>query len=331
MVFLQHGLLDSSYAWVCNFADQSFAFMLADAGYDVWMGNNRGTTWSKRHTTLDTSSHAFWTFSWDDMAAHDMPSQLRYVLDTTGVQTLSYAGHSEGTIQAFSGFTLPANAWLLERVDVFIALAPVAYVSHLSSPVFNVLAGVDLAYLLNLFGSNEFLPTDTIITKLAPGLCDLLPTGCAVMLELIAGQSNNLNTSRISVYASQTPAGTSTQNMVQWTEGTKEDKFSMYDYGCGLFSCANKEHYGQKTPPLYDLSAMTVPVALYSGTADSLADPTDVARLRQELPAGGIVADVVVAGFAHLDFTWGVDANRLVYAPAMEVIEQAKAGKFQAL
>ena len=92
-VLLQHGLLDASHTWVINQPSESLGvsataihlqersnwylqFILADAGYDVWLGNNRGNTYSNQNVNYTTTDKQFWEFSWDEMALLDLPAQI---------------------------------------------------------------------------------------------------------------------------------------------------------------------------------------------------------------------------------------------------------------
>jgi len=310
VVLLQHGLLDSSYTWVCNFPGMSLAFILADAGYDVWMGNNRGTTYSKHHRHFKTHSEEFWNFTYDEMALYDTPNTIEYILNLTGHSELAYVGHSEGTIQMFAMPTFRPD--IASKIAFFGGLAPIAYVHHQKSPLLKLMAALDVANVFELFGVKQFLPGIYVVNKIAPDLCKTIPEGCDDALVLLCGPTKDINASRIQVYVSETPADTSVKNMLHWSQGVKHEGFKRFDYGS---KAKNEAIYGpgHSEPPSYNLSAVTMPLGLYSGTTDWLADARDVEALKQALPKGVVKQDVVVDGFAHLDFTWGMHANSSVY------------------
>lgn len=99
VALLQHGLIDIAGTWFFNEPSKSPAYVLAKNGYDLWLGNNRGTFESHGHVSLTTKDEAYWEFSFDEMGQYDVPAFLDFVLNKTGVQKLTYIGHSQGTTQ----------------------------------------------------------------------------------------------------------------------------------------------------------------------------------------------------------------------------------------
>merc|ERR1712168_47596 len=93
VVFMQHGLEDSSAAWVIAGPDHGApAFRLAAEGYDVWLGNYRGNHDSREHQSLDADrDNEFWQFSWDEMAKYDLPTELNFVMNHTNSQKVELA------------------------------------------------------------------------------------------------------------------------------------------------------------------------------------------------------------------------------------------------
>ena len=81
----------------------------------------------------------------------------------------------------------------------------------------------------------------------------------------------------------------------------------MYDYGSKL----NMLRYNQTTAPLYDVTKVNVPTALYWANNDWLADPTDVNYLRKNLP--NIIDDFECLDWNHLDFLWAENTDILLY------------------
>lgn len=137
-IFLQHGLLDSSDTWIINDEDKAPAFMLANAGYDIWLGNSRGNKHSRKHIKYNPDKDAaFWEFSFQHMADFDLPTVFKYVNNATK-QKLIYIGHSQGTIQMHVALS-KRNPGVEDYLDKYFGFGPVAYVSYQKSHIMNLL------------------------------------------------------------------------------------------------------------------------------------------------------------------------------------------------
>eukprot|EP00742_Colponemidia_sp_Colp-10_P002746 GILJ01002936.1.p1 GENE.GILJ01002936.1~~GILJ01002936.1.p1 ORF type:complete len:423 (-),score=58.58 GILJ01002936.1:189-1457(-) len=299
-VLLQHGLLDSAAAWVVNLRNQSLAFILADAGFDVWLGNSRGSTYSRKHEVLSVADKAFWDFSWDEMAKYDIPAIVNYVLKVNTGPRLAYVGHSQGTTQMFAALTI--HDWLPSKLYSFSALAPAVFVGNQWSILIKALASTHADQFFKLIGMKEFLPSTPFLRYLAAILCKDLPDACESIVFLLCGKDtspmHNLNTTRLPVYYAHTPAGTSVVNMAHWAQIVRSGKF---------------ETYG-KNPVQYDLAKIhPVPTAIFSGTEDALADTKDVLQLLSILPPGMVKMVHNEDTYDHLDFTWGENAAEKLY------------------
>ena len=110
------------------------AFRLAEQGYDVWLGNFRGNTYSRAHLSLNPDvDNDYWRFTWDEMARRDLRAMLKYVMEQTGKEKIQYVGHSMGTT-TFMVMNSLDQSWA-DKVELAVLLAPIGYVEHMASPI----------------------------------------------------------------------------------------------------------------------------------------------------------------------------------------------------
>ena len=95
---LFHGFLSDSVMWVTH-RDKSMTFELAKHGYDVWLGNTRGSIFSRKHKNLDPYKDPikYYDYSFYEHGKYDTTSSIDHILNVTGHEKLAYIGHSQGT------------------------------------------------------------------------------------------------------------------------------------------------------------------------------------------------------------------------------------------
>lgn len=328
IVFLQHGLLASSSTWVINSPGKRLPEMLSDNGYDVWLGNSRGTMYSRNHTSLDPNKNKnFWNFSYTELGVFDISAVIDFILEKTNKTKINYIGHSMGTTMLF--VLLSENPSYNNKINSMIALAPVANTTFVKSPlrIFssalknNIITNI----IANLITSNlgEFKPND--YTKqtaklnscfLFLGAYNLCTLGNFIKYGFDYGQ---VDTKIVYDIAGHYPQGISIYTLIHFAQGINSHKFQKYDYGFKK----NIKMYGSVKPPLYNISNINIPIYMFWGENDWLADEKDVKNLYDSFPKGIIKQfnKVNYKNWNHIDFLIAKDANIYINNPILNILK----------
>ncbi|XP_060190082.1 triacylglycerol lipase 2-like isoform X2 [Lycium barbarum] len=308
-VLLQHGVLADGATWVLNPPEQSLGMILVDNGFDVWISNSRGTRYSRRHVKLDPKDRNYWDWTWGDLVMYELPAVIDHIFTQTK-QKIHYVGHSQGTLIALASFS---EGRLIDKVKSAALLCPIAYLSHITTPLGNIAARSLLGEFMT-FGLAEFNPRSKPVLEFVKLLCAAPGVDCYDLLTAITGKNCCLNSSTVQMSLEYEPQPTSTKNLVNLAQMVRIGKVSKYDYGK---KSENVAHYGQAKPPEYNMSNIprNLPLFLSYGGQDALSDVQDVQNLLEDLKFHDIDKLHVqfIKDYAHADFILGVNARDIVY------------------
>lgn len=313
IVFIQHGIMCSSDVWVYSGPETDLPFILADNGYDVWLGNSRGNYYADRHSNKSLTKAQYWDFSWHEMGYYDIPAVIEYILNETEETEIYYIGHSMGsTMFLVMASTRPEYN---DKVKFMIALGPVGMLQKFSTVTQNVLVPfyLVLGEVMQVINRYQLLPRTLLRTYLINLVCkDGMPTQflCKQIAFGLAGESHEqYNASALPVILSHVPAGCSENQVLHFWQTMHKEKFQQRDLGIE----GNQRKYNQSEPPEYDLSNIKTPISIYYAENDAIAPVKGVLQLAKSLPNLVGLHAIPLKTFNHFDFTWGLDANRLLY------------------
>lgn len=126
-----HGSEQDAALWLGEADDLPYQLGIAEQGYDVWLGNSRGTRYSSvnRNQDSNTSPIAYWDFTWADMGRYDVPAFIDKILEETGHSKVTYIGYGQGSNQIFYSLATAEEPEYEKKLNKVIALVPCIYKS----------------------------------------------------------------------------------------------------------------------------------------------------------------------------------------------------------
>ncbi|XP_033167819.1 lipase 3 [Drosophila mauritiana] len=311
-VLFQHGMSASSDVFLLNGPQDSLAFMLADACFDVWLSNSRGTRYSRRHVSLDPSNDAFWRFSWHEIGTEDVAAFIDYILDTTKQRALHFLGHSQGctTLVVLLSMRPEYN----KLVKTAVLLAPAVFMRHTST-----LSQTIFRRFIMAMPDKEYMYHNGVFNKLLSNVCGLFIARvfCTTFYLISNGKiSKHLNTSVIPLIAATLPAGVSTRQPKHFIQLTDSGKFRQFDFGI----VRNLIHYKSLEPPDYTLSNVRplTPVHIFYSDDDSSTAKEDIQNFAARVPEA-VMHRISTPGWHHTDFVHSMTVADVINKPVIEI------------
>lgn len=312
-----HGILDTGTFPMYNYRNNSLAYVLYDAGYDVWTLSARGTTFSTEHKTLSIEDEEYWQYSLSEIGKYDIPAAIDFILnENTQHSSVFLLGHSMGT-SSIQALMTSLDSWEFDKNKIrgIAMLAPAIYLENCSSIVIKSLLKQSESKLFKevekLFGTKSVLPHTGIINEL-PEICYNQPHLCLEVLNGIAGtnpDSTSIDENRMYVYMNFYPAGSSVHAIKHLIEIAKRNEFADFDYG----SSENKEHYNTTSYPKFDANNFPtdIPLYIFYGGHDALIVKEDVENFINEMKNVGLddFRYKMIDNYTHADFIFGMHAR----------------------
>lgn len=199
------------------------------------------------------------------------------------------------------------SAYFADKVPLFVALGPVTQISHTQAGIFKFAADFydELSTTCSVLGIHELLGANWFTSGVSTLFCSNIPIFCELIAELFVNKHPELDDNdRFAVYMGHEPNGSSVKSLLHYAQNMKEDRFQIFadDYS-DPFAGDKKRH--TDLIPLENIS--TVPVAIFAGIEDILADTTDAEWTRDRIGDSVVHYEEIHAG--HLTFLVGKDMS----------------------
>lgn len=320
--------------------NRSLAFVLANNGFDVWLAETRGSNdENKRRIKSKTAQSIvfgrnqgknltvgeqlkelerkdYWDFSQDDIIAHELKSHIDLVLRETGSKRLNLMTFSLSTPTSLAFFSIRPD--YVPKIQGYVSMSPIVSGQGVNKLIKFIMEGVCPVLPAKM---GTMLVSDLLFTQPIREIILALSkspafryTGVKGFVTLIMGPSAKYQTLLDLNVMGHMLRQLSFKEAQQLCQQMKANKLQKYDYG----PLKNRLVYGQRDPPVYDLSNLGLEDwIIVAGANDKLA-PIEVMDHLVKIVNPKPSARLIAPGLNHLDMIAGLENDIYVNLPIMK-------------
>lgn len=332
IAYFHHGLLTNSELFILGSEhNKNLPFLLVDKGWEVWLGNNRGNKYSRKHLKLSPFDPKFWNFSLDEFAYFDIPDTLEYIRNVyNAYDKITYIGFSQGCSQLFASLSLKPQ--LNSYLNHFVALSPAIVPQNLKHPIFQVIVkqtAKDNSFLYSFLGNRAIMSSVSFwCSVMGPHLYEKVVDKSLVYLFGWTG--NNISKLQKQLGYGHMFSNSSVKSLVHWFQIIHAQRFQMFDESCkvGLTRLSTFTNHlkskAHSVAPFPIGHHLDVPILLVYGDSDILVDmeTTKSLILTQNPKMATNLTEVHCPGYEHMDVLWGDDVYSKVFSKVIAVIDK---------
>jgi predicted alpha/beta-fold hydrolase len=117
LIFCQHGFFETGATYTIY--NNSLAIKLAELGYEVWIGHNRGSSFGQTSSEYDES---FWDYNIDHIIEFDLLCQIQKMFEISGKKKFAFVGQSQGGTQIMG--LLNHNPMYIDQIAFLCMISP---------------------------------------------------------------------------------------------------------------------------------------------------------------------------------------------------------------
>ena len=316
VVYFQHGF--TCTAWVFfQMEKNSLPFLLVEQGYDVWLGNSRGTIFSLDHISKNYKkvNGDYWDFSMDENVIYDLPASIEYVKQVTGATKINYIGHSQGTTIFFMLY-MHNPSYIESSINKFIGLGTVPNIAYSKSlpmfildKIYEVLKMVKPLTKAIGFSDNQ--------RSILSGACEKAPHLCLNAFEKLASiiPTNRAKIERLFPFLYYYPGGTSSNTVLHWSQIYKEKKLVFF----------NKDYNDESEVKEYDtknIKKWKIKSLIQRSDGDTFSSFDDVTEFYEEIENKSLIKLIDTPMYGHTDDLVADSAVDEVYIPVIDYLDE---------